>query len=248
VAASDYEGLGIAGETHPYLVGAASGHNLLDAARAASVVDGGDDVVILGLSQGGHAALFARTLAEDYAPELDVHGVAAAAPVTNVASFLLPGFTDPRLFPFLAEAALSWSEVYEEPDLDDVFVVDDAEGARLARDEACTDDLAPTRPLDQIIRDEPEDVDHWQTAVTVNSTVAGAPGIPVLLTHGDADPLVPIAGTLAYRDELCTSGEAVRLLRDPAWVHVSAWVEPLPDILTWIGGRFAGTPAPDDCP
>ena len=37
------------------------------------------------------------------------------------------------MFPFLAEAILSWSEVYEEPDLTDLVVVDDAEAVRLAR-------------------------------------------------------------------------------------------------------------------
>ncbi len=35
IAAPDYEGLGIPDEIHPYLVGAAEGHNALDAARAA---------------------------------------------------------------------------------------------------------------------------------------------------------------------------------------------------------------------
>ena len=43
-----------------------------------------NDVVVLGYSQGGQAALFAGEIAQTYAPELYVAGVAAARPVTSV--------------------------------------------------------------------------------------------------------------------------------------------------------------------
>ena len=41
-------------------------------------------VVVLGYSQGGQAALFAGQIAQSYAPELYVAGVAAVAPVTSL--------------------------------------------------------------------------------------------------------------------------------------------------------------------
>ena len=47
---------------------------MLDAVRAAQRLpdaDAGEDVIILGVSQGGHAALFAGELAAGYAPEID---------------------------------------------------------------------------------------------------------------------------------------------------------------------------------
>ncbi len=247
VVAPDYEGLGVEDETHPYLVGAASGADLLDAARVGAAEGGGHEVVIFGHSQGGHAALFARQLAGELEGELDVLGVVAAAPVTDPSRFLLQGRTDPRLFPFTAEALLAWSEVYEEPELSDLVVVEDAEAVRLARDEACTEDLVAPRPLDEIFVDEPENIDAWTAVAAANTPVAGDLGIPVLLTHGDADALGPVEGTLAFHDELCAAGERVVLLRDASWGHGLALSEPLDEILGWIADRFAGVEAPTDC-
>ena len=86
VAASDYQGLGTPGP-HPYLVGESEGMNALDSVRAArnlSEAGAGDDFVVWGHSQGGHAALFTAQLAASYAPELSLVGVAAGAPVPNL--------------------------------------------------------------------------------------------------------------------------------------------------------------------
>jgi hypothetical protein len=156
VVAPDYEGLGVAGEVHPYLVGEAEGRNVLDAARLARVAGGNDQVVVWGHSQGGHAVLFARELASDYAPDLDLLGVAAAAPVTDLLTFLLPGLTEEYHFAFLAEVLLAWSRVYEELDLRDLVVVEDAERVRLAR-QACTEDVTVhlDRPLEEVVREDP---------------------------------------------------------------------------------------------
>jgi pimeloyl-ACP methyl ester carboxylesterase len=248
IVAPDYEGLGIEDETHPYLVGEATGNNILDAARAARSFGGGTRVAVFGASQGGHATLFARELATAYAPELDLVGVVAAAPVTDPARFALQGETDPELFPFLAEVILAWSEVYDEPDLTDLVVVRDAEAVRLARDEWCTESLAPTRPLDEIILAEPQNTDVWQAGVRQNTPGADDLGVPVYLTHGDADPVVPLSGTEELHEELCDAGEGVIFERDPSWLHASAWTAPLPNIVTWIGARFDGAPPPTDCP
>lgn len=249
IAAPDYEGLGIPDEIHPYLVGAAEGHNALDAARAARTVGAGKVTVTWGWSQGGHASLFARQLQKSYAPELDFRGAAAQAPVTDAGTFLLPGRTSPEVFPFTAEAILSWSEVYHEANLTDLVVVADAEKARLAQ-QACTGDIVAntTRPLNEIFRSDPQNSATWQEAVRVNSVEVGASTAPVLLTHGDADTTVPIAGTLALHDQLCAQHVPTQLIRQPTGDHGTAYYLTLGDVGTWITDRIAGTPPPSDCP
>lgn len=80
----DYEGL--AGEgLHPYLIGGSEGRSLLDAALAAHEADPtlSRRTVLVGFSQGGHAVLFAAAMAPRYAPELEVLGTAAIAPVSD---------------------------------------------------------------------------------------------------------------------------------------------------------------------
>jgi pimeloyl-ACP methyl ester carboxylesterase len=87
VAASDYEGLGTPGP-HPYLVGESEAMNELDVVRAArnlTEAHAGDEFVVWGHSQGGHASLFTGQLAAGYAPELRLLGVVAGAPMPNLA-------------------------------------------------------------------------------------------------------------------------------------------------------------------
>jgi hypothetical protein len=62
---------------------------VLDAVRAAGeVVDLAPRTVLWGHSQGGHTALWAGAEAASYAPELDLLGVAATAPATDLETIL----------------------------------------------------------------------------------------------------------------------------------------------------------------
>ena len=84
VVAPDYPGLGSAG-AHPYLVGQDTGRSVLDAVRATRAIPGaaaGGRFAVWGESQGGHASLWTGQLASRYAPDLQLVGVAAAAPPT----------------------------------------------------------------------------------------------------------------------------------------------------------------------
>src|SRR3954471_9432288 len=85
VVRTDYEGLGTPGPA-PYLIGPSEGHAVLDMVRAARKLDKriGKRIVIAGHSQGGHAALWAASLAPRYTPELTVRGTVAFAPASHI--------------------------------------------------------------------------------------------------------------------------------------------------------------------
>jgi pimeloyl-ACP methyl ester carboxylesterase len=87
VVETDYEGLGTPG-THPFMIGSSEGRSMLDIVRAARAADPrlSSRVVIAGYSQGGHAALWAASLAPSYAPELTVEATVAFAPASHLAS------------------------------------------------------------------------------------------------------------------------------------------------------------------
>jgi hypothetical protein len=83
---SDYVGLGTAGP-HAYLVGEAAARNVLDATRAArrlSQLRLDRRTVVWGHSQGGHGAIWAGSIGPRYAPELNIVGMAALAPATDL--------------------------------------------------------------------------------------------------------------------------------------------------------------------
>jgi pimeloyl-ACP methyl ester carboxylesterase len=85
VVRTDYEGLGTPG-AHPYLIGRSEGRSMLDMVRAARRLDRriGRRVVLAGHSQGGHAALWAASLARRWTPELRVRGTVALAPASHI--------------------------------------------------------------------------------------------------------------------------------------------------------------------
>jgi pimeloyl-ACP methyl ester carboxylesterase len=86
IVATDYQGLGTPGP-HPYLVGQAAARNLLDAVRAASNLCGADadmPAVVIGLSQGGTAALIAAEVWQQYASEVRLVGAMAVAPAVEL--------------------------------------------------------------------------------------------------------------------------------------------------------------------
>ncbi len=93
VVAPDYPGLGSA-VPHAYLGGVSTANAVLDAVRSARGIPGaaaGIRFAVWGESQGGHAALWTGQLARSYAPGLELLGVAAAAPPTDLAENLRAG-------------------------------------------------------------------------------------------------------------------------------------------------------------
>ena len=85
VVRTDYEGLGTPG-VHAYLDGQTEGYSVLDAVRAARKLEPrlSKQLVIAGHSQGGHAALFAASLAPSWTPELRLRGTVAFAPASHL--------------------------------------------------------------------------------------------------------------------------------------------------------------------
>ena len=86
VVRTDYEGLGGPG-VHPYLIGRSEGDGVLDIVRAARqlVPTLSNRMIISGHSQGGHAALWAASLAPRYTPDLHLLGTVAFAPQSHTA-------------------------------------------------------------------------------------------------------------------------------------------------------------------
>ena len=88
VVVTDYEGLGTPGH-HPYVNRDSQGRSALDAARAAVRLDGTDlardsKTVVSGYSQGGGAAAAAGEMQPTYAPDVNLAGIAAGAPPSDM--------------------------------------------------------------------------------------------------------------------------------------------------------------------
>jgi hypothetical protein len=118
VVATDYPGLGVPGQIHPYLIGVSEGRAVLDSVRAARALPhagASNRFAVWGHSQGGHAALYTGELAASYAPELKLVGVAAAAPATYLAELFEADKSTSTGKELTAMTIYSWSKLYNKP-------------------------------------------------------------------------------------------------------------------------------------
>jgi acetyl esterase/lipase len=255
VAATDYPGLGIPGP-HPYLVGDSEGRAVLDSIRAAAAISGGTRIraAVWGHSQGGQAALYAGLLAREYAPEIDLVGVAAAAPATELRRLLNEDEASPGGKNLLAMTLWSWSRVFGAPiervvDPAAMPIVD-----RLAQD--CLESpidipgrLIAGHELQKrfLSVDNLTAIEPWKSLLAANTIGAMPAHIPVFLAQGNSDNTVRPDVTHDYMRKLCAAGSAVRMLVLPDVGHGMIARDSASAAIAWIRDRLAGIRAPSDC-
>src|ERR1700690_2506774 len=199
VAATDYPGLGTAGP-HPYLVGVSEARAVIDSVRVAGRMPGaggGKKFVVWGHSQGDHAALFTGLIAKTYAPELDLLGVAAAAPATDLVTLMNDDIDSVGGKNITAMTLWSWQRGFDA-NMNEVIdprakpAID-----RLAQE--CSEGQFDLRrgqltgqPLEKyfLTTKHPSDVEPWHMLLANNSPGTLPPEIPVFLAQGTNDVII----------------------------------------------------------
>jgi hypothetical protein len=250
VVATDYEGLGTPGP-HPYLVGASEGRSVLDIARAARrlpAAHAGRVVIAAGHSQGGHAALFAGELAPVYAPELDVRGVAALAPVTDLTTLFPPvAPADGRGFGAMVLDGIRVAY----PDADAAAVMTPETTATLTRadDRAClTGTLSAfADPAVPLFGADPSTVPSVAAALRRSTPGRTATPVPIAVFQGTDDAIVPAGATAEYVERACALGDDVWSDVAEGVGHGDVPTASSASLLSWLDGRLAGDQAPTTC-
>jgi pimeloyl-ACP methyl ester carboxylesterase len=251
VVATDYPGLSTPG-LHPYLVGPTAAHAVIDAVRAARVlkVAAGPRFAVWGASQGGHAALWTAQLAGDYAPELELVAAAASAPATDLAGIVGARYDAKPGGVFISEVLYAWDRLYPGTELDEII-----QPGRRARFErmATTCFTTPAAFLlvggvltpREYLRRDIREVEPWARLLREN-TPRGRIRVPLLLTQGTADDVVPPSMTEAEAARRCGDGETVTYVSLPGVGH-DAREESAELALGWLRERFAGRPPRSTC-
>lgn len=255
VAATDYQGLGGPGP-HPYLIGLSAAHSVLDVVRAARTVPhalASNRFALWGESQGGHASLWSAQLAAAYAPELELVGAAAAAPPVNLVANLT-GSTDAAVRALMtAYAGASWSEVYGIPLSTITGAVGEDLIHRLAKNCVTLDGfklrtkIGLMRLTRQLRGVDLNASPRWAELMRVNSVAPRKLGVPLLIAQGSADPIVAPQLTRQFVEQMCRVGQPLRFLEVAGGDHVTISKRTASMTIDWIGERFAGKAAPDDC-
>ena len=253
VAATDYTGLGTPGPEE-YLVAQAEVSDVVNSVRALRQfpgADAGDDYVVWGHSQGGHSSLWSGHLAEAIAPELNLLGVAAAAPAAELGLILNAQWQGPVAWAIGPEAVIGWRAI--DPDLPlQPLLTDRAESIYPDIAEECIGAAA----LDALARDSlgqaffetnPLDSPPW-AAVIEQQTVPTMPAdMPVFLAQGTADQVVLAWPNAVLLEKWCAAGSAVSMLWMGEISHQAAAITAGPEAVSWMADRFAGGEAPRTC-
>lgn len=254
VAATDYPGLGTPGP-HPYLVGISEGRAVLDSVRAARQLPAGAGArfVPWGTSQGGHAALFAGALAKPYAPELSLVGIAASAPPTNLEATVLYHLEHKSGNILAAMVLWSWSRVYHAP-LEPILSASSRRKlgliARICYQKkldvpvaALTDVVLGRKFVDARVPGH----GTWSRLFAENAPPASSYGVPLFITQGTADKLVPPPLTAKFAQRLCGGGARLQYEQLAGVEHVTVGPASTPHFLSWVADRFAGKAATGNC-
>nr|WP_243847509.1 lipase family protein [Microbacterium ulmi] len=261
VVAPDFPGQGADG-VFPYLIGRGEAHAALDAVRAARAVQGVDldgKVAVWGHSQGGHAAMWTSTIADDYAPELRIVGTAALAPAADplaLARVLTAGGGSPELSVLISWVLVPYSETYPDVELPDYVT---AGGRQIVREMTMR---CPTEPgiLVSVLaalgvsEDRPlyrGDLTGGALGRRLAQNAADGPlGSPVFLAWGRDDEVIPPGLQRRLFSQLCDAGEQVRRL-EYRGIHHQDLLQPrapmAPMLVAWTQARFDGARPVDDC-
>ncbi|MEO8667177.1 MAG: alpha/beta fold hydrolase [Bauldia sp.] len=254
VVATDYPGLGTAGE-HPYLIGVSEARAVLDSVRAARELGKGSaSFAVWGHSQGGHASLWTGQIAAEYAPELKLVGVAAAAPATELGALFDDDLSSIAGEGLTALTLWSWSQLYGYP-LSQV-VLPAAEDAVATIGHEClygiSDLIEDKGAIDKIqvrgfLKADPVKTPPWAATIAANTPGGSPPGAPVFIAQGSADTVVDPPVTTAFASKLCRDGATVRFFEVPDANHTMIAKASASAAVEWIADRFAGKPAPTNC-
>lgn len=252
VTSSDYQGLGTPGLL-PYLVGDVAARNTIDIVRAARHVrafHASDRYIVWGHSEGGLTAMFALHIGAAYAPDLQLMGVVAGAPPSELSvvyQFLL---TSPyRFYVFMVgvgyEAAYGptvapLSEILTKRGFEEIPVLS----------QGCFSYLKKTLDrftLPQLVKVNPFSVPAWRRLIEENdpSEFTTAVSAPLLIYQGGADEQIPVVSTQLLATQLCAHGQDVERWIYPGRTHDSVIPPAAPDFIHWMADRLAGQPSPD---
>lgn len=240
---------------HPYLIGEGEARATLDAVRAArqlSELKLDKRVVVWGYSQGGHAALWTGIVGPRYAKDVEIIGVAAIAPGTNIQNALAMNVAiDKRFGPYLA---LAYSRFYPDITFEQAIR---PEAIVAARQIVNLCDLVPadSERIDALTEtfEGPALATNSNKALQarLEQNTPDAPiEAPVVIAQGLSDTVVPASVTNSYVTERCSGGQGLEYWTFAGRDHFTILQpnSPLEELLIrWTTARFANEPAGSGC-
>jgi dienelactone hydrolase len=261
VVAADYIGLGTAGG-HAWMGVPFEGYAVLDSIRAATngFKDVSEDVVIVGQSQGGHAAISATALQPQYAPDIRLKATVATGvpgsypflpdskPTDPIAPWAFaPGNThgiNPR-------AIASYLAIAPDAFNPDDYLTDEAKKTIAASRVGCGAPVA--RPASASLQGRPSDwlrksLDEWAAKMVAYERYPTLRfSKPLFVGTGLSDTTVLPKYQYSVMKAACQAGTMVEGHFYPEQTHGSALNASLKDSIPFVRRAFAGERIHGNC-
>jgi len=253
VVTTDYVGLGTPGPSL-YLIAQSEVRDIVTSVRAARNIPeaaAGSRYVTWGHSQGGHSSIWTGHLGEQYAPELELLGVSAAAPALNLPDIMGAQWDTTVGWVIGPDVVESWPVHYPDLPLDGVISTTASKTWPFLVDEcikqATLEGLALETAGQRFFDINPQDDPAWAAAVQEQTPAPLPPGMPVFIAQGTDDEVVLPWPNAIVEQEWCDAGSDISVLWMGGITHMKAAVTAGPSAVEWIADRFAGRPAPRTC-
>jgi acetyl esterase/lipase len=229
-------------------------HDVLDAVRAArsfSDASISKETFLWGHSQGGHAALFTNAMAADYAPDVTFSATAALAPAVDLRGIFtsILASDKPVTRSVLALiVARAWTATYPGQSLDDILTLQGRTVVETSVDHFCIPWVGvPSLLYAPRTLIKADAVTTWSSLIDENTPGAQPKQPPIFIGHGEADDVIPIAGSEHYAQDLCAAGNSVEFKTYPGATHFSVVADANLDIVDFFETVRSGKSAPSSC-
>lgn len=211
-----------------------------------------NDFAVYGYSQGGHSALWTGHLSEQFAPELDLMGVAAAAPAADLLSIVERQWDSVVGWGIGADILRSWPVAY--PDLPLEPLLTDAARNNYERiAESCIfgSFIEGTIRHDlfkqDFFADNPLNHPQWAQALKDQTPPPYPSALPLMLIQGTADQIVLAEPNATLQEAWCKAGSTIHAIWLGGVDHMKIADMAGPSVAAWFADRFAGQAVPNSC-
>lgn len=265
VTATDYAGLGTEGP-QMYLIGQDEARDVVNSVRMARNFPGAqasNTYGVFGHSQGGHSSLWTGSIGPKYAPELDLVGVAAAAPAGELEPLVEGQWDQMAAWVIGPEVLISFPNRY--PDLPTEGIVtqngmNDIESMA----QTCINDAAIEAMIDeklgrQFFESNPLDNPQWRKALEEQTTKPLPKNMPAMVVQSVNDGVVLPSSNSVLQTKWCKAGSELQTdwlgplaggtppVKLSPMTHMLTGIASGPLALSWMYQRFEGAPAVNNC-
>jgi pimeloyl-ACP methyl ester carboxylesterase len=253
VTATDYAGLGTPG-TEGYLVGGDEARDVLNSIQALRYIpeaNAGPTFAIWGHSQGGHSALFTAAEASAYAPNLKLVGTVASAPAAELVPLLNETNGTALDWVIGPEAMESWSAV--RPSLSVADVTTSAGYRNYKRiankciESAALEGIVRNKLGQEFFKTDIVNSPGWLAMVKAQTAPILSPTQPLMVAESLTDQVVLPNTTALYIQQACKANSNLTSLWLTNVGHIQLSSTIAPDVIGWIGDRFANRPTSPTC-